>query len=171
MSTIGVAIAIPEPYAAELQKHRASFGDPLALAVPAHVTLAPPTDVGDSLGVVGRHLGAVACRHAPFRVRLRGTATFRPVSPVVFVSVAEGISSCELLADDIRRGPLEQRYTFPYHPHVTVAHHLDDAALDAAYESLADYDASFDAASFQLYKHGADGVWRPVSSFALNGEA
>ncbi|WP_341351068.1 hypothetical protein [Nocardioides convexus] len=28
-------------------------------------------------------------------MHLRGTATFRPVSPVVFVSLAEGISQCE----------------------------------------------------------------------------
>ena len=40
-------------------------------------------------------------------MRLRGTGTFRPVSPVVFVNVAEGISRCELLADAVRRGPLE----------------------------------------------------------------
>ncbi len=168
MSTIGVAIAVPEPYATELQVHRAAFGDTQAASIPTHMTLVPPTDVGNSLGVVTRHLGAVACRHAPFGMRLRGTATFRPVSPVVFVNVTEGISSCELLADDIRRGLLEQRYSFPYHPHVTIAHHVDDAALDIAYDTLRDYDASFAIESFQLYKHGTDGVWRPVSSFALS---
>ncbi|MBA2444776.1 MAG: 2'-5' RNA ligase family protein [Nocardioidaceae bacterium] len=170
MSTIGVAIAVPEPYAAELQGHRAAFGDAEAASIPTHVTLVPPTDVGDALGVVTRHLGAVACRHAPFGMRLRGTATFRPISPVVFVSVTEGISACELLADDIRRGPLEQRYPFPYHPHVTIAHHIDDAALDVAYETLADYDASFEVESFKLYKHCDDGVWRTVSSFALSAD-
>ena len=39
---------------------------------------------------VDEHLAAVAARHAPFVVHLRGTATFRPVSPVVFVQVVEG---------------------------------------------------------------------------------
>lgn len=170
MSTIGVAIAVPEPYATELRDHRAAFGDSQADLIPTHVTLVPPTEVGAALGVVTRHLGAVACRHSPFSMRLRGTATFRPVSPVVFVSVIEGISSCELLADDVRHGPLEQRYPFPYHPHVTVAHHLDDSALDVAYDTLCDYDASFAVESFQLFKHGADGVWRSVSSFTLNAD-
>ncbi|MBA3265513.1 MAG: 2'-5' RNA ligase family protein [Nocardioidaceae bacterium] len=170
MSTIGVAIAVPEPYATELQAHRETFGDPRASSIPTHVTLVPPTDVGGAMGVVSRHLGAVACRHAPFGMRLRGTATFRPISPVVFISVTEGISSCELLADDIRRGPLEQRYVFPYHPHVTIAHDLDDAALDVAYETLSDYDASFTVESFQLFEH-IEGVWRPASSFALTADA
>ncbi len=41
MSTIGVAIAVPEPWAGELQRYRASFGDPLAEAIPTHITLVP----------------------------------------------------------------------------------------------------------------------------------
>ena len=59
--------------------------------------------------------------------------------------------------------------TFPYHPHVTVAHHLDEAALDHAYEALADYDCAFEVDAFHLYVHGDDGVWRPSATFALGG--
>ena len=75
-------------------------------------------------------------------MRLRGTGTFRPVSPVVFVTVAEGISQCEALADAVRRGPLETDLLFPYHPHVTVAHHLDDDVMDQAFDELAASSAS-----------------------------
>jgi 2'-5' RNA ligase len=165
--TIGVAIAVPEPYASELQTHRAMFGDPLARAIPSHITLVPPTEVGDELEPVLDHLVVVAEKHPAFRLRLRGTATFRPVSPVVFVAVTEGISACELLAHDVRGGPLGQELIFPYHPHVTVAHHLDESALDAAYDALADYDCVFDVDAFSLYVHGDDGVWRPEATFAL----
>ena len=52
---------------------------------------------------------------------------------------------------DARSGTLEQELAFPYHPHVTVAHHLDEAALDRAYETLADYDCTFEVADFHLY--------------------
>ena len=38
----------------------------------------------------------------PFPMRLRGTATFRPVSPVVFVAVSQGISYTEMLAKSVR---------------------------------------------------------------------
>lgn len=168
MANIGVAIAIPQPYADELRHYRASFGDPRASAVPSHITLVPPTEVGDTVDLVGAHLVDVAKRHTSFRLRLRGTATFRPVSPVVFVNVTEGISSCELLAEDARQGPLAQTLSFPFHPHVTVAHDLDEAALDHAYEALSDFDCAFEAESFQLFLHGEDRVWRPVADYVLD---
>ncbi|MGI8434032.1 MAG: 2'-5' RNA ligase family protein [Nocardioidaceae bacterium] len=171
MSTIGVAIAIPEPYAAELRQQRALFGDPEASRVPTHITLMPPSEVDGHVDEVEKHLREVCERHEPFRLRLRGTATFRPVSPVVFVNVTEGISSCELLAEDVRTGPLDQQLAFPYHPHVTVAHHLAEPDLDRAYEALADYDCAFDVDSFHLYEHGDDEVWRPRSSFHLRPDS
>jgi 2'-5' RNA ligase len=165
--TIGVAIALPEPWAGVLQQYRASFGDPAADAIPTHLTLVPPTQVSAPQSELAAHLCGVASRHAPFWLRLRGTATFRPISPVVFVAVSEGISSCEMLAEAVRHGALEQEPAYPYHPHVTVAHHLDEAALDDAYETLRDFEASFEVTEFQLYIHGDDGVWRPVRTFDL----
>ncbi|MDP9317569.1 MAG: 2'-5' RNA ligase family protein [Actinomycetota bacterium] len=167
MTTIGVAIAVPEPWAGELQRYRSSFGDPLAAAIPTHVTLVPPTLISYALDKVGRHLSDVAGSTPRFPLRLRGTATFRPTSPVVFIALAEGISSCEMLAGAIRQGPLAQDLTFPYRPHVTVAHDIADAALDVAFERLADYSCAFDVTAFHLYIHGDDGVWRPERSFTL----
>ena len=106
MPTIGVAIAIPEPWATQLQNYRLRIGDPTASGVPSHITLIPPLDVDGSLAEIENHLEKAAWRHDGFRVHLRGTGTFRPVSPVVFVTLAEGISQCEQLAADVRRGPL-----------------------------------------------------------------
>jgi 2'-5' RNA ligase len=168
--TIGVAVAIPEPYGGELQRWRAALGDPLAEGIPTHVTLLPPTEVADAdLGVVDDHLLEVAARFPSFRIRLRGTATFRPISPVVFVPLAEGISSCEVLQSQVRSGPLQVELRFPYHPHVTVAHDLDKRALDRAYDALSEYDCSFDVEFFSRYEHGTDGVWRPQRDFPLAG--
>ena len=99
----------------------------------------------------------MAQRTRPFLLHLRGTATFRPVSPVVFIVVSEGISSCEMLANELRAGPLDQRLHYPYHPHVTVAHHLDDPALDIAFDTLSEFSCAFDVTEFHLYVHGADG--------------
>ncbi|HEY9375553.1 MAG TPA: 2'-5' RNA ligase family protein [Jiangellaceae bacterium] len=166
--TIGVAIPVPEPFSAELQSWRRAFGDPLANAIPPHITLLPPTviPVGE-LPTVEKHLAEVAAAGEPFRVRLRGTATFRPVSPVVFVALAEGISACEMLSKSVRTGPLPVELTYPYHPHVTVAHELPDDVLDRAFSQLADYAAQFDVTAFSLYEHGADQVWRPRRSFPV----
>lgn len=167
---IGVAVQVPPPWGPQLQAARAGFGDPLADAIPPHVTIVPPTVLErDEVGAVDEHLRDVAARHAPFTVHLRGTGTFRPVSAVVFVQVVEGIAECELLERDVRSGPLEQELRFNYHPHVTVAHDVPDDALDQAFTELADFDAEFGVDAVQVYEHGDDGVWRPVREFPLTG--
>jgi 2'-5' RNA ligase len=121
------------------------------------------------LAAVDAHLLDVATRFPSFRIRLRGTATFRPISPVVFVPLAEGISSCEVLQSQVRSGPLDVALRFPYHPHVTVAHDLDKESLDSAFDALADYDCLFEVTAFSRYEHGCDGVWRPRRDFPLAG--
>ncbi len=167
--TIGVAVEIPAPWAQQLEDARERFGDPLARAIPAHLTLLPPTAVPRlELGRIVEHLQAVASALRPFELVLAGTDTFRPVSPVVFVRVQEGGAACDLLQRDVRKGPLQQReLSFPFHPHVTVAHHLDDDALDRAGKELADFAAAFVVDGFVLYEHGADGVWRPRRRFGF----
>ena len=163
---IGVAIGIPEPYTSELQDWRERLGDPNAGGIPPHVTLLPPTALtSDDLDQVEEHLLGVAERHAPFTMHLRGSGTFRPISPVVFVPLVQGIGECERLEADVRRGALAREVKFPYHPHVTVAHDLDEAALDRAFEELATYDARFQVWGFSLFEQGKDGVWRPQRDF------
>jgi len=167
---IGVAITVPQPYSATLQAARGRFGDPAAPSIPPHITLLGPTAVepGD-LAAVERHLEEVASHYRPFVLRLRGTGTFRPVSPVVFVQVVEGIAGCEALERHIRTGPLEQGLRFNYHPHVTVAHEVPDAALDLAFVELSRFDATFVVHAFHSYEYGDDEVWRPVRDFPLTG--
>src|SRR3954447_21100981 len=159
--TIGVVVDVPEPFAKFLRRARAEFGDPLATAIPPHVTLLPPTDVPPGIDpVISDHLSAVAAVTAPFTIVLRGTNSFRPVSPVVFVQLEAGAEHCDDLQRLVRTGPLTRQLQFPYHPHVTVAHHLEDDALDRAQLSLAEYRAEFPVTSLGLYEHGRDGVWR-----------
>ena len=170
MPTIGVSIAIPSPHAEMLQAKRASFGDPLAECIPTHVTLLPPTEVAEEeLEAAVKHLEEVAAQGRPFPMVLRGTGTFRPTSPVVFVQVSGGIADCELLEKEVRQGPLDRPLDFYYHPHVTVAHHVPEPNLDQAFTELSDFECAFEVDEFHLYEHGEDGVWRPVRSFTLGG--
>jgi 2'-5' RNA ligase len=168
--TIGVALAIPEPWARELQAYRTSVGDETASRIPTHITLVPPIEVGDgAVQHVEDHLAGVADGQTPFVVHLRGTGTFRPVSPVVFVMLARGISECEQLAHSVRRGPLDVELTFPYHPHVTIAHDLDEGSLDRAFSELAGFECEFEVGEFHLYVHEDETGWRPTRSFPLGG--
>jgi len=169
VTMISVSIDIPEPFAGELQRLRASFGDPLAESIPSHVTLMSPAEVdGDLMPEIHAHLEHVAALHRPFTMVLRSTGTFRPVSPVVFVQVAGGISECERIEQAIRTGPLKRDVRFYYHPHVTIAHHVDEAAMDRAFNELASYECSFEVGAFHLYEHGDDQVWRAVRRFDFN---
>lgn len=170
MTTIGVAIAVPEPWGPELQAYRTALGDTTAEGIPTHITLAPPFEVDEEdLPAVEKHLSEAAASRPPFRIHLRGTGTFRPVSPVVFVTVVRGISSCEQLAMAVRRGPLESDLAFPYHPHVTVAHDVAEDLLDRAFDELSDFEAQFDADHFLLYVHDTESGWRPTREFPLTG--
>lgn len=172
MPTIGVALSIPEPWATQLQDYRTSVGDTTAAMIPTHITLVPPTEVPEAhLEKIEAHLEQVAGDVDGFCVHLRGTGTFRPVSPVVFVTVVEGISGCEQLAHAVRRGPLDVDIAFPYHPHVTVAHHLEDALLDRAFEELADFECEFDVEAFHLYVHDETAGWQPTRDFRLASSA
>jgi 2'-5' RNA ligase len=166
--TIGVAIPIPEPWSKQLQGFREAIDDPMAGHIPPHITLVPPVDLASSISDdVLRHLEAAAASSAPFEVHLRGTGTFRPLSPVVFVALVEGISGCEQLESVIRSGVLGVDLTYPYHPHVTVAYEVADDLLDQAFDELADFEARFTVDSFTLYAHDEKAGWVPERTFTL----
>ena len=167
---IGVAIGIPEPYNRELQGWRDRLGDPNAKRIVPHVTLLPPTEVAsDALAEIEEHLRLVATDEQQFPITLRGSATFLPVSPVVFVPLVQGIAGCERLEEKVRSGPLRRDIRFPYHPHVTVAHDLPETALDRAFVMLAGYEAAFPVRGFTLFEQGPDDVWRPQRDFVFGG--
>jgi len=166
--TIGVSIAIPDPHASVLRGWRRRIGDSEADNVPPHVTLLPPTEVsGVELAEIEDHLAKAQHVVRAFSMKLSGTGTFRPLSPVVFVAVSAGIAECELLERAIRRGPVVRDLDFPYHPHVTVGHHVSDTELDEAFEGLRDYVAQFVVDRFILYLQDADGAWHARREYLL----
>jgi len=109
-AVLGVVVEIPQPWSQLLTEWRAKVGDNQAGVVPPHVTLLPPTEVpAADRAAIAAHLTEVARCHPPFSMHLSGTGTFRPVSEVVFIAVARGIGNCELLAGQVRKGPLDLR--------------------------------------------------------------
>jgi 2'-5' RNA ligase len=166
--TVGVVITIPEPHASVLASWRREVGDHLGAVIPPHVTLLPPTRVEhDDLPAVRTHLEKAAESGGPFPMHLLGTGTFRPMSPVVFVTVARGIADCELLEQSIRSGPLSRELEFTYHPHVTVAQDVTDEQLDAAYDGLANFVARFQVEHFSLFEQAEDGSWTGQEDYRL----
>lgn len=168
--TIGVSIPIPSPHGEFLQQQRAGFGDPAARRIPAHITLLPPTDVDrQTYAAYLVHCANVARERPPFEVVLRGTGTFRPLSDVVFIQVSRGVSDCEGLEMSLRSGPVQRSLEFYYHPHVTIAHNVGEAALDRAFSELAGYGVSFTVKGFDLFEKDDHDVWRAMHHFDLQG--
>ncbi|MFF9785352.1 2'-5' RNA ligase family protein [Streptomyces nigrescens] len=172
--TLGVSIAVPEPYGSFLQRKRESFGDPAASGIPTHITLLPPTEVRtEALPAIERHLAEVAAGCRPFPLRLEGTGTFRPLSPVVYVKVTDGVAGCTALQARIRdaSGPCARELQFPYHPHVTIAHGITEEAMDRAQAGLRDFTATWTIGGFALYEQGADAVWRPAREYPFGPQS
>ncbi|WP_240720143.1 2'-5' RNA ligase family protein [Pseudarthrobacter sp. NamB4] len=157
--SVGVILGFPTEIAAELQRWRASFGDPLAEVVPAHITLVTTTPTRDWEATL-EHVREVARRQKPFKVTIAGTGTFRPVSPVVFINVEDGFEDCVDLHEKLQQGPLHRELPFAYHPHVTVAHDVAPESLDEAETVLKNYRATFPVVSMGLYEHDANGIWQ-----------
>ncbi|RAX19708.1 2'-5' RNA ligase family protein [Actinomyces sp. Z5] len=171
---LGVTIVLPEPWATRVRGVRLAVGDPHGNAIPPHVTLLPPTAVEKTeLDAVTAHVSRVAAASAPFTLRVAGVGTFRPVSPVVFLGVAEGGPAIDALQQDLRAadGPLNRGLRFPFHPHITLAHEVDDAALDRATHAGQDIAATFVVDRIHLQRLAPDGSWASLASPALGVRA
>lgn len=166
---LGVTVAIPDPYRSVLTAARAGAGDPLAHTIPPHVTLVPPTRIDASrFNEVQERLAQSVGNRAPFTISLRGTGTFRPVSPVVYVGLQEGWDECVALREQLAEGALAQELPYSYHPHVTIAHNLPAGQLDEAQVAMRDFSAQFTVSTIELYEYHVD-EWYVIDSFALAG--
>ena len=149
--------------------------------MPPHITLLPPTAVDvDALDEIMQHLRDVAAGTTPFKVRLDEVGTFRPVSPVVYLGLCSGAEECDRLQMRVRdrRGPLARSLSFPFHPHVTLAHEVAEDGLDTAARKGAGLTMDFTVTKLHLYRHltrsGCDeypgsGGWEVVAAFAFGG--
>lgn len=169
-NSVGVVIAIPEPIAGELERWRASFGDPMAALIPPHITLITTTPATDWPSTI-RHVRKVASAQRPFTVTLKSTGTFRPLTPVVYINVAEGFDSCVELHRKLQAGPLARELEYPFHPHVTIAHDVSEANMDFAETQLDDFEASFPVRTMGLYEHDVTGVWKLREELTFGSDA
>ena len=163
---LGVVIAVPEPWVSLITETRLALGDVAAAQIPAHITLMPPLAVpATDREAVFEHLARIAKQHRPFRLSVRGTGTFMPVSPVVYLDVDEGARECADLADEVRCGPLDHALRFPYHAHVTLAQGLSKDQLRTALEIGKDFRASWRVPGFRLDKVEEDGSYTSAALF------
>jgi 2'-5' RNA ligase len=108
----------------DLERFRAAH-DPLARALPAHVTLVFP--FGSSLGdvQVAAHVRRTVARWPVLPVRLEGLGHFH--ADWIYVRLSHGHAAVTALHDRLYRGALAPflRRDLPYEPHVTIARAAD----------------------------------------------
>lgn len=163
--SLGVIISLPPSLAAVLAEKRAEYAGPGAAAVPPHITLVSGR-ASESWPEAAEHVRRVAAQCGPFRLSLRGTATFEPISPVVYLNVAEGADECAALHEKLLLGPLEHLLDFDFHPHLTVAHDLDEETMVRAKAEMAGFEADFEVAGIGLFDYiGGNWALREELSF------
>ncbi len=166
-TALGVVIEIPSPLDASLIDWRRRYGGEQAAAVAPHVTLVSGSTT--DWDCAAAHVRDVASRTSVFTVCLRGTGTFRPISPVVFLNVMEGAEECGNLHDALVAGPLLHELTHGYHPHLTIAHEVEEAAMDRAQEELRGASMDFVVQKIGLFGMDSTGAWSRREELGLDG--
>lgn len=163
---VGIVVPVPEPHLSRLGQLRSGLGDEFAM-VPPHVTLVTGAPVSDWNAVV-EHVASVAADLEPCRLRFDGSATFRPLTAVVYAAM-DGPSArwAERAHRLLQAGPLATPPAYPFVPHVTLAHGLDDAVLDAVQQDQAGERWEFLADRIALFGDRSDNDWRLRATFPL----
>lgn len=166
-TALGVVIQLPSPLDATVREWRRRYGGQAAAAIAPHITLVSGSTTDWDSAV--RHVRKVAAHMPVFRVGISGTGTFRPISPVVFMNVIEGAQACGRLHDALVDGPLRHELSYGYHPHLTIAHEVEDSIMDLAQEELSGESMTFPVDSIGLFGIDSAGAWSLREELELGG--
>ncbi|MEV8143449.1 2'-5' RNA ligase family protein [Specibacter sp. NPDC078709] len=162
-----MVISLPPSLAEVLGEKRAMYAGPGTAVVAPHITLVSGR-AWESWTAAEEHVRKVAAEFVPFKLSLRGTGTFEPVSPVVFLNVDDGAADCAALHAKLLEGPLEHLLEFSFHPHLTIAHALDADTMARAKAEMVDFEAEFEVTSIGLFDY-IEGTWALREELSLGG--
>ncbi|OIJ36290.1 hypothetical protein BK826_04430 [Rothia kristinae] len=162
---LSVVLGVPEHIQDRVLSWRAAQG--LTSSAPPHITvLITETDPRDPLPErIAAELARVCREVGPFRVGFDGAETFLPVSPVAYLRIADGgdhLTRLHRICADL----LPSASPFDYHPHLTLAHGLDEEGLHRARRDFASCHLSFRAEQLQIF-HGDRTGWRDLGALPL----
>lgn len=166
---VGVALLVPEPVAAEVDGLRRALGDGALGRIPPHLTLVPPVNVAEErLDEARALLGGAAAGRAPLRLQLGPPATFWPVTPVVYLTVAgPDLGRVHELRQAVFRPPLERPLTHDFVPHVTLADELAPDRIAPALRAMSDFEQAVTFGQVTLLQEGAGRQWASIFSVRL----
>ena len=168
---LGVVLPVPETAAPEIDGLRRALGDGALGRIPAHLTLVPPVNVPVSnLEDAFSLLHSAATDRAPIRATLGPPTTFWPVTPVVYLPVADDdLAAVTSVRDAVFRPPLSRPLTHDFVPHVTLADEVAPERIGPAVAALADYQVEVVFDRITILQEGAGHRWTPLFDAVLSG--
>jgi 2'-5' RNA ligase len=120
------------PLAAFIESLRRSLHPELPYLA-AHLTILPPRNLNVSEEDARRSVAEVCREWEAFEVALGEVDTFVPVTPTVFVQVAQGAEAMRALHDRLDAAVLQCHEQWPYVPHLTVAKMATETQVQQAF--------------------------------------
>ena len=167
---LGAALLLEAQVCSEVDGLRRACGDPAFGRVPSHITLVPPVNVreDDLPAALTRLRTAAATARGSIEVTLGPPATFLPVNPVLYLSVAgPDLPAVHRLRETVFAYPLERKVTWPFVPHVTLADSATPERIEAALAALADYSVTVGFDRVHLLQEGEERVGHPLADCPL----
>lgn len=171
INSFALVTYIPNPLAQFLDGLRSEF-EPQHPAPKAHVTVLPPRPLVEPEDAARRQLRLKLAECAAFDIAAGDVEVFAGTN-VVYISVARGFDSLRRLYASLNHGAVEFREPFPFHPHITLVQHLDQAEAEIAAEKVrrrwAGFDGprSFTIEAFVFVQATAAGRWVDLERFEL----
>jgi 2'-5' RNA ligase len=110
---------------------------------PVHLTILPPRHLQGSELSALETLEEICSQVEPFEVTLGDAETFVPVTPTVFIRVAQGADHMHELHDRLSTRALRAKEEWPYMPHLTIAMLATEELAQKAYITARDLWAQF----------------------------
>src|SRR5271170_336683 len=101
--------------------------------LPAHVTILPPRWLKGGEIAALETLEDICSQVEPFEVTLGDVETFVPVTPTVFIRVADGANRMRELHDRLNTQALTAVEEWPYMPHLTIVKQSTEELAQQAY--------------------------------------
>lgn len=170
INSFSLVAYVPQPLAGFIERFRQEVQP--GSKGRSHLTFLPPRPLEIPLDQIRRELEAGLRNQPAFRVTLGEVRVF-PVSEAVHLSLGAGWAEAKRIHEILHRGGLCCQELFDYHPHVTLAHDLDPAAVvavaDLAKRRWQEYSGTRDflVDHVTLVQNTLENVWTNLGEFSL----
>jgi 2'-5' RNA ligase len=139
-----VIAPIPEDLAAAVQPYRERY-DPLAGALPPHITILNPFEFSDPPQILYNHLVEIGETYAPIKVSVAGWDIYRYIDYQLRLPIIAGRAELTALRDDLLTGPLSYcpGQDKDYWPHLFLGKFNDEAQVAQVRKDLDRFEAQF----------------------------